>query len=89
VVRIRMQRLGRRNLARYRLVVMDARNKRQGKCLERLGHYDPTKKDSEKFVVDLERYQYWIGQGAQASEAVAALLKQQRTVKAKGAATQA
>jgi small subunit ribosomal protein S16 len=79
-----MQRLGRRHAAHFRLVVTDARNKRQGKCLERLGHYDPSKKDSEKIVVNLDRYQFWLGQGAQPSEAVTALLKQQRGLKAKG-----
>ena len=88
MVRIRLQRLGRRNTAHFRLVVTDARNKRQGRCLEKLGHYDPSKKDSEKIAFNLERYQYWVGQGAQPSEAVTALLKQQRGLKAKGPAAE-
>jgi small subunit ribosomal protein S16 len=88
VVRIRLQRLGRRNKAHFRLVVTDARCKRQGKCLEKLGHYDPSKKDSEKVAFNMGRYEYWLGQGARPSEAVMALLKQQRGLKAKGPAAE-
>jgi small subunit ribosomal protein S16 len=73
-----MQRLGRRNRAHYRFVVTDARNKREGRYLERIGHYDPAKKDADKLTMDLERFQFWVARGAQPSEAVAALLKQRR-----------
>lgn len=76
MVKIRLQKLGRRNRAFFRIVVMDARVKRQGTYLEKLGHYDPIEKDFDKqVVVDTARVQHWVGQGAQATEAVAKLLR--------------
>ena len=77
MVRIRLQRLGRRNRSCFRIVVMDARKKRQGEYLEKIGQYDPIEKDTAKqFTVDAARVQHWLGQGAQLSEAVAVLLQQ-------------
>jgi len=75
VLKIRMQRLGRRNEPRYRLVLVDARSKRQGRYLENLGSYDPHKKAEEKIKFDPERVKHWLGQGAQLTEAVAVLLR--------------
>lgn len=78
MVRIRLQRLGRRNRSCYRIIVADARKKRQGEYLEKVGQYDPVEKDSAKqFKVDAERVKHWLGQGAQLSEAVAVLLRKQ------------
>jgi small subunit ribosomal protein S16 len=78
MVRIRFQRLGRRNRSCFRIVVTDARKKRQGEYLEKIGQYDPVEKDAAKqFLVDAERVKHWLGQGAQLSEAVAVLLKHQ------------
>ena len=76
MVKIRLQKLGRRNRAFFRIVVADARVKRQGTYLEKLGHYDPIEKVAEKqVVVKLDRVQHWVGLGAQATEAVVKLLK--------------
>ncbi len=76
MVKIRLQKLGRRNRAFFRIVVADARVKRQGAYLEKLGQYDPIEKDAEKqLTVNTERVKHWIGLGAQASEAVSHLLK--------------
>jgi len=78
VVRIRLQRLGRRNRSCFRIVVIDARTKRQGEYLEKIGQYDPVEKDNAKqFTVDAARVKHWLGQGAQLSEAVAVLLRKQ------------
>ena len=75
MVRIRLQRIGRRNRACFRIVVTDARVKRQGQCLEKVGFYDPVEKDAVKqLVVDGERVRYWLAHGAQLSEPVANLL---------------
>src|SRR4051794_41445824 len=58
----------------YRVVVVDARKKRDGRVIEQIGKYHP--KDEPSFIeVTSERAQYWLGVGAQPSEAVEALLK--------------
>jgi small subunit ribosomal protein S16 len=58
----------------YRVVVMDSRTKRDGRAIEEIGKYHPTEEPSV-IEIDMERANYWIGQGAQPTEAVAALLK--------------
>jgi small subunit ribosomal protein S16 len=58
----------------YRVVVVDARKKRDGRVIEEIGKYHP--KDEPSFIeVVSDRAQYWLGVGAQPSDAVAALLK--------------
>lgn len=76
VVKIRLQKLGRRNKAYFRIVVTDARVKRQGTYLEKLGQYDPIETDKEKqLLVNTDRVKHWVAQGAQATEAVVNLLR--------------
>lgn len=76
MVKIRLQKLGRRNRAFFRIVVTDVRVKRQGAYLEKLGHYDPIETKAEKQVlVNMDRYNHWIKQGAQATEAVENLVR--------------
>ena len=76
MVKIRLQKLGRRNRAYFRIVATDVRGKRQGTYLEKLGQYDPLEVDRVKaVVVDGERVKHWIDQGAQLSDAVASLLR--------------
>ncbi len=75
MLRIRLQRMGRRNRAYFRIVVADGRAKRQGAFLENLGHYDPHGNDQEKVKADLDRVRHWVGQGAQMSDRVNGLLK--------------
>jgi small subunit ribosomal protein S16 len=58
----------------YRVVVMDARSKRDGRAIEEIGKYHPTEEPSY-IEVDTDRAQYWLGVGAQPSEQVAAILK--------------
>lgn len=72
-VRIRLQRLGRRNLPFYRIVVADSRAPRDGKHLEILGTYNPVAfEDKVKEVTtNGERAKYWLSNGAQPSERVA------------------
>jgi small subunit ribosomal protein S16 len=79
MVSIRLSRAGAKKRPFYHLVVTDSRNRRDGRYLERLGFFDPVGKTAEESMrIDLERVDYWIGQGAQPSERVAALLKTQR-----------
>lgn len=73
-VKIRLKRLGKIRAPHYRIVVMDARAKRDGRAIEEIGLYHP-KNDPSVIEVKSERAQYWLGVGAQPTEAVVALLK--------------
>ena len=73
-VKIRLKRMGKIRAPFYRVVVMDSRTKRDGRAIEEIGKYHPTEEPS--FIqIDSERAQYWLRNGAQPTEAVAALLK--------------
>ncbi|MCI1223865.1 MAG: 30S ribosomal protein S16 [Bifidobacterium subtile] len=71
--KIRLKRLGKKFYAFYRVVITDSRNKRDGQSIEEIGIYDPNKQPS-LIQIDSERAQYWLGVGAQPSEAVFKLL---------------
>ena len=73
-VKIRLKRLGKIRSPHYRIVVMDARTKRDGRAIEEIGLYHPRSEPS-LIRADPERAQYWLGAGAQPTEAVIALLK--------------
>ncbi|WIM66904.1 30S ribosomal protein S16 [Corynebacterium breve] len=73
-VKIKLQRLGKIRNAQYRVVVADARTRRDGQVIENIGIYHP-KEEPSLIQIDSERAQYWLGVGAQPTEAVAALLK--------------
>ena len=78
VVRLRLQRFGRRNHAMYRLVAADSRSPRDGKCLEYLGSYNPhphRKSGAKEVSLNNERIRYWLAVGAQPSDRVAWLLR--------------
>ena len=75
MVRLRLQRLGRRNRPFYRLSAIEKRNRRNGVVLEQLGWYDPIASDEAKQLeLNAERIKFWLSQGAQPSETVADLL---------------
>ena len=73
-VKIRLKRMGKIRAPFYRVVVMDSRTKRDGRAIEEIGKYHPTEEPS-LIDIDSERAQYWLNNGAQPTEAVAALLK--------------
>jgi small subunit ribosomal protein S16 len=75
-LKLRLARQGRKKLPFYSIVVADSRAPRDGNFIEKLGTYDPRQpKDSDKRVIlNAERIQYWMGQGAQATERVAVFL---------------
>lgn len=73
MVKIRLTRTGKRNQPSYRIVATDSHKPRDGKCLEILGFYNPSEK-KEGFQIDKERFEYWIKQGAQVTEAVRKLI---------------
>jgi small subunit ribosomal protein S16 len=73
-VKIKLMRLGKMRAPYYRIVVADARTKREGRVIETIGKYHP--KENPSFIeVDGERAAYWLGVGAQPTEPVAAILK--------------
>jgi small subunit ribosomal protein S16 len=72
--KIKLMRLGKMRAPYYRIVVADSRTKRDGRSIETIGKYHP-KEDPSFIEVDSERAQYWLGVGAQPTEAVAAILR--------------
>jgi small subunit ribosomal protein S16 len=73
-VKIRLKRMGKIRQPYYRVVVVDSRKKRDGRVIEQIGKYHP--KEEPSFIeVTSERAQYWLGVGAQPTEAVEAILK--------------
>jgi len=73
-VKIRLKRMGKKRAPFYRIVVMDARTKRDGRAIEEIGKYNPKTEPSFIHVVS-DRAQYWLGVGAQPTEAVTAIFK--------------
>lgn len=73
-VKIRLKRLGAKKAPFYRIVVADSRSPRDGKSIAEIGYYDPTK-DPVILKVDAEVAKKWLGNGAQVSDTVKALLK--------------
>ena len=79
MVTIRLSRGGAKKKPFYHVVVTDSRNRRDGRYIERLGYFNPMAKGSEQgLMLDIERVDHWIGQGAQTSDRVAQLVKQYR-----------
>ena len=73
-VKIRLKRMGKIRAPFYRVVVMDSRTKRDGRAIEEIGIYQP-KNDPSVVEVNSERAQYWLGVGAQPTEAVVTIFK--------------
>jgi small subunit ribosomal protein S16 len=72
--KIKLTRVGKMREPHYRVVVADARTKRDGRSIETIGEYHP-KNDPSVIRIDAERAAYWLGVGAQPTEAVTAILK--------------
>jgi len=72
-VHIRLMRMGKKKRPYYRIVAIDGRNQRDGKYLENLGYYHPVEDGNIK--VDLERYNYWIENGAIPTPTVKSIVK--------------
>lgn len=78
-VKIRLRRMGAKKAPFYRIVVADSRYPRDGRFIEELGYYDPTKEPSV-LKVDDEKAKSWISNGAQPTDTVKALLKKNGTI---------
>jgi len=75
-VKLRLRRTGAKNQPRYRIVAADARSPRDGRFIEVIGHYDPTRRPHEA-VINAELAQKWLRRGAQPTETVRSLLVEQ------------
>ncbi|NLZ46440.1 MAG: 30S ribosomal protein S16 [Clostridiales bacterium] len=73
-VKIRLKRMGSKKAPFYRLVVADSRYPRDGRFIEEIGYYDPTKEPSV-VSVDAEKAKAWIAKGAQPTETVKSIFK--------------
>ena len=73
-VKIRLRRMGQKKAPFYRIVVADSRSPRDGRFIDEIGYYDPTKEPSE-IRVDEEAAKKWLANGAQPTEVVAKLFK--------------
>ena len=77
MVTIRLARGGAKKRPFYHVVVADSRNARDGRFIERIGFFNPIATGQEQVLkINQERLTYWLSQGAQTSERVAALAKQ-------------
>ena len=74
MVKIRLRRMGAKKAPFYRVVVADSRDPRDGRFIEEIGTYDPLTNPAT-IKIDMERAKYWIGNGAQPTDTVRALLK--------------
>lgn len=73
MLRIKLARFGRKRQPTYRIVVTEKRSKRDGKYVEQVGLYNPLGEKTLRFEV--EKYQEWIGKGAQPTDTVASLFR--------------
>ena len=78
-VKIRLRRMGAKKAPFYRIVVADSRFPRDGRFIEEIGYYDPTKNPSV-IEVDGEKAKKWISNGAQPTDTVRALLKKKEVL---------
>lgn len=80
---IRMRRMGRKNRPYYRIVATDKRSPRDGRFIELLGTYDPLK-EGKNFDLNRDRVLYWLGVGAEVSDAVGTFLAKEGVQKEPG-----
>ena len=78
-VKIRLRRMGAKKAPFYRIVVADSRYPRDGRFIEEIGYYDPTKEPTV-LKVDEEKAKSWIEKGAQPTDTVKSLLNKNGTI---------
>ncbi len=79
-VKIRLRRMGGKKAPFYRVIVADSKSPRDGRCIEEIGTFDPMKNPAE-VKIDAEKAQQWLKNGAQPTDTVKALLKQNGIIK--------
>ena len=79
---IRLARFGAIHSPKYRVTVADSRSKKEGKCIEVVGHYNPTPRGKEEGLkLDLAKIKAWQGKGARLTPRVSALVESQASAK--------
>ena len=76
MVKIRLRRMGAKKAPYYRIVVADSRYPRDGRFIDEIGYYDPTKEPSV-VKVDADKAKEWIAKGAQPTDTVKTILKKE------------
>ena len=79
MVKIRLRRMGAKKAPFYRIVVADRRYPRDGRFIEEIGYYNPISNPVE-LKVDADKAKKWIGNGAQPTDTVKALLKKANVI---------
>ncbi|EMU3523082.1 TPA: 30S ribosomal protein S16 [Neisseria gonorrhoeae] len=81
MVVIRLARGGSKHRPFYNVIVTDSRSRRDGRFIERVGFYNPVANEKQEHVrLNADRLNHWIAQGAQVSDSVAKLIKEQKAV---------
>ena len=75
MVRVRLSRGGGKKRPYYHIVVVDQKARRDGKCIERIGSYDPNLENEKRITLKQDRLEHWLSQGAQMSDRVKLLQK--------------
>ncbi len=88
MLKLRLTRTGSKDKAQYRIIVVEASTKRDGRFVENIGYYNPRTEPST-IVVKLDRADYWMKNGAQPTESVASILKRARAANGDTVATPA
>ena len=81
MVEIRLKRFGAAKRPCYRVVVMDSREPRDGRCIEEIGTYQPIEKEDKQVTLKEDRVKYWISVGAQPTDIVAKLMNKKGLAK--------
>ncbi len=74
MVKIRLQRFGKKKAPFYHIVVADSKSPRDGRIIEQIGTYDPMTEPST-IVLNKEKVEYWIKNGAKPTDTVKALIE--------------
>lgn len=81
MVKIRLRRMGAKKKPFYRVVVADSRSPRDGRFIDEIGYYDPTR-DPAVIKIDADKAMQWIRQGAQPTDTARSLLRKVGVLKA-------
>ena len=79
-VKIRLKRMGKKKAPFYRIIVADSRSPRDGRFIDQIGTYDPNQEPAE-VKIDTEAAQKWLASGAQPTDVVARLFKNEGLIK--------